>query len=100
MIDSGAAETVIPHKLVKGYKIDETAKSKEGLCYASATGDPIPNLGEQTLPLETLEGSWRSMKFQAAPVERPLASVMRICQAGHRVVFDADEGSYILNNVT
>ena len=50
--------------------------------------------------METLEGSWRSMKFQAAPVERPLASVMRICQAWHRVVFDADEGSYILNKAT
>ena len=45
--DSGAAEMVIPHKLIKVYKIQETAESKAGLCYASATGDPIPNLGEQ-----------------------------------------------------
>ena len=100
IIDSGAAETVIPHKLIQGYKIQETKDSREGLCYASATGDPIPNLGEQVLPLETAEGTWRSMRFQAAPVERPLGSVKRICQAGHRVVFDEEEGSYILNKNT
>ena len=97
IIDSGAAETVIPYKQIKGYKVQETEDSKEGRCYTSATGDPIPNMGEQVLPLQTLEGTLRSMRFQAAPVERPLGSVMRICAAGHRVVFDADEGSYILN---
>ena len=100
IIDSGAAETVIPHKQVQGYKIQETSDSKAGLCYASATGDPIPNMGEQILPLGTAEGTWRSMRFQAAPVERPLGSVMRICEAGHRVVFDAEEGIYILNKKT
>ena len=100
IIDSGAAETVIPYKQIKGYAVQETEDSKEGICYASATSDPIPNMGEQTLPLQTAEGTWRSMRFQAAPVERPLGSVMRICAAGHRVVFDAEEGSYILNKTT
>ena len=100
IIDSGAAETAIPHKLIKGYKNEETKDSRGGLCYASATGDPIPNLGEQVLPLETAEGTWRSMRFQAAPVERPLGSVKITCQAGHRVVFDEEEGSYILNKTT
>ena len=86
IIDSGAAETVIPYKQIKGYKVKETEDSKEGRCYTSATGDPIPNMGEQVLPLQTLEGTLRSMRFQAAPVERPLGSVMRIRAAGHRVV--------------
>ena len=72
IIDSGAAETVIPYKQIKGYKVQETEDSKEGRCYTSATGDPIPNMGEQVLPLQTLEGTLRSMRFQAAPVERPL----------------------------
>ena len=97
IIDSGAAETVIPYKQIKGYKIQETEDFTEGRCYTSATGDPIPNMGEQVWPFQTLEGTLRSMRFQTAPVERPLGSVMRICAAGHRVVFDADEGSYILN---
>ena len=39
------------------------------------------------------------MKVQAAPVTKPLASVLRIVQAGHIVVFD-DQGSYIMNKKT
>jgi len=39
------------------------------------------------------------MRVQAAPVTKPLASVKKIVQAGHKVVFD-DEGSYILNKTT
>ena len=98
-IDSGAAETVIPHTLVPEHKIDETEKSKAGLCYASATGEPIPNMGEQRLPLVTGEGSLRKMTFQAAPVAKPLGSVHKICKAGHAVVFDSD-CSYIINKRT
>jgi len=98
-VDSGAAETVIPHMLVQDHPIMETQASKSGLNYTSATGDPIPNLGEQKLPLLTQEGSLRAMTFQAAPVERPLGSVKRMCNSGHRVVFD-DEGSYVLNKTT
>ena len=46
--------------------------------------------------MSTLEGSLRAMNFQAAPVAKPLGSVIRKCQAGNTVVFD-DDGSYILN---
>ena len=98
-VDSGAAETVIPHMLVQDYPIYETEASRRGMNYASATGDPIPNLGEKKLPLLTLEGSMRAMTFQAAPVDRPLGSVKRMCSSGHLVVFD-EEGSYILNKLT
>ena len=35
----------------------------------------------------------------AANVTRPLASVKKICKAGHIVVFD-DDGSYIYNKIT
>ena len=74
----------------------ETHASRSGLCYASATDQPIPDLGEQRLLLVTDEGTCRGMRFQAAPVTRPLGSVKRICQSGHRVVFD-EEGSYTEN---
>ena len=47
----------------------------------------------------TSEGTMRGMKFQAAPVARPLGSVKRMCEAGHQVVFDAD-GSYVRNKRT
>ena len=95
-VDSGAAETVIPHTLVMGHPIMETDASRNGVNYASATGQPIPNLGEQRLPLCTVEGSLRSMTFQAAPVSRALGSVKRMISSGHRVVFDED-GSFVQN---
>ena len=85
--------------LVEGIPIQEADASRSGLNYASATGDPIPNLGEQRLPLMTQEGSLRAMTFQAAPVERALGSVKRMCSSGHIVVFD-DDGSYVLNKLT
>jgi hypothetical protein len=98
-VDSGAAETVIPYNEVGDYPVMPTEASRSGLNYASATGDPIPNLGEQRLPLCTQEGTLRSMTFQAAPVSRALGSVMRMCRTGHKCVFD-DEGSYIENKST
>ena len=73
--------------------------SRAGVFYASATGEPIPNLGEQKLPLATVEGSLRAMTFQMAPVAKQLGSVQRICAAGQTVVFDS-EGSYIINRQT
>ena len=90
---------MVPHILVMEYPVQSTATSDAGVCYASATGEPIPNLGEQRLPLVMAEGSLRAMMFQAAPVAKPLGSLMKICQAGHVVVFDSD-GSYILNKTT
>ena len=78
-IDSDAAATIIPHTLLTEYCIVATAVSDAGVCYVSATGEPIPNLGEQRLPLTTEEGSLRTMTFQAAPVAKPLGSVQKIC---------------------
>ena len=99
IIDSGAAETVIPHTCVADHPVWETAASKSGVCYSSATNEPIPNLGEQKVPLVTQEGSLRIMTCQVAPVHRPLGSVRRMCQAGHKVIFD-EAGSYIENKRT
>ena len=77
----------------------KTDASRSGLNYASATGDPIPNLGEQkTATLDTrrkLQGN----DVQAAPVDRALGSIKRMCSSGHTVVFD-DDGSYVLNKMT
>ena len=63
-------------------------------------GEPIINLGEQTIAMVTDEGTLRGMKFQATKkVKKPLASVKKIVEANHAVVFapDALGGSFILN---
>ena len=85
--------------VVPDHPILETDASRGGLNYSSATGDPIPNLGEQRLSLMTQEGTVRAMTFQAAPVDRPLGSVKRMCNSGHMVVFD-EEGSYVYNKTS
>ena len=47
----------------------------------------------------TREGQWKNLKFQVCDVTRPLASVSKIVDAGHTVVFAPDwkGGSYIMN---
>ena len=96
-VDSGACESVIDAaEQVPGYEVQETRASKSGLVYASATSEEIANLGEVFLPMMTKENTKRSMKMQVAEVSRPLASVKRICEAGHVVVFDED-GSFFFN---
>ena len=68
-VDPGARETVIPHDRIRGYEIRET-KSKRGMNFVSASGAPVPNLGEQVLPLLNEEEALRTMKFNACPVTR------------------------------
>ena len=99
-IDSGAAETVIPANVAAFYRCMPTAASEGGLEYQSATGEPIPNLGEKRLNLLLDDGSQRKMVMQvAAGVTKALGSVSRICSMGHKVVFD-DDGSYIEHKAT
>ena len=47
----------------------------------------------------TKEGKMKSMRFQMCDVTRPLASVRKIVEAGHTVVFNPSwrGGSYIMN---
>jgi hypothetical protein len=99
-VDSGACENVIDaNEEVPNYPVVEGKAARMGVKYASATGEEIPNLGEITIPMVTMEGSRRKMKMQAAEVSKPLASVKRICEAGHTVVFDED-GSFMYNKTT
>jgi hypothetical protein len=97
-VDSGACDSVADPDQIP-CMVKETQASKSGQNFASATGEPIPNLGEMVMPMRTREGTFRSMTVQAAPVTKPLASVMRIVRAGHMVVFD-NAGSYIYNKET
>ena len=98
-VDSGACDNVIDPQELPEHPVRETNASLNGVQFASATGEPIPNLGEISMPMVTREQTWRSMTMQAAPVAKPLASVMKIVKAGHVVVFDND-ASYIMNKAT
>ena len=98
-VDSGACDNVISPDDVSEQKVVESAGSKKGENFYSATGEPIPHLGDIKLPMFMREGTMRGMLMRAAPVSKPLASVKKICQAGHTVIFD-EEGSFVINKVT
>ena len=98
-VDSGACDNVISPDDVPEQTIVESEGSRKGECFFSATGEPIPNLGDIRLPMIMREGTSRGMLMRAAPVSKPLASVKKICQAGHTVVFD-ESGSYVVNKAS
>ena len=95
-VDSGAAESVIPTD-----EMPEYTKHRHPVeeYFQTATGEPIVNEGEQRLPILTPSGHLRGMTFQSCDVTKPLASVKRLTEAGHAVVFSPEEygGSFILN---
>ena len=49
---------------------------------------------EKTVKFITRDGEAKAIKFQVCGVNKPLASVSKICDTGHRVVLEA-KGGYI-----
>ena len=99
-VDPGAVDTVGPPTVAPGIPIRETEASRSGMHYRAANNMKIPNLGEKKLQGITEEGQDVGMTIQVAQVNKVLASVGRMCEAGNRVVFDDEEGSYIMNKRT
>ena len=94
-VDSGAGESVTPPHEATTFPIIETQASKDGTYYVAATGDRVYNEGEKKVTCTTPEGNVQSWMFQVADVNKPLASVSRICQKEtDRVVFQRGD-SYI-----
>jgi hypothetical protein len=97
VIDSGAAETVMPENWFPLHDIQESEGSKNGMFYTTADGTPVYNEGEKTLTLSTPDGGQaRKMTFQVAKVNKALGSVSKIVANENRVIFDP-HGSYIEN---
>ena len=86
-IDSGACDHVIAPRTVAGHEVNtKTAAVKRGVTYYTASGHPLPNLGEVTLSGKTADGLGLNMTMQVAGVKKTLASVRKMCEAGNRVV--------------
>ncbi len=94
-IDSGASNSVAPLEALPGVRVMESPGSRSGQHYVSAGNERIPNIGEQVVRFKTNEGHKSSLKWQCAPVTKPLLSVSHICDAGHRIVFEATGGHMI-----
>ena len=94
VMDSGAAESVAPSNIAPWIDIQESAGSRAGRKYLSASGEVLKNLGEKNLEVVTNEGMKASTTFQIADVTRPLCSIARVCDKGNQVVFNS-EGGYV-----
>ena len=97
--DSGAVDHVIRKDEAPSVQLKETAASKAGMCYTAANGTDIANYGEKQLNGLNNEGEETGITAQVADVRRNLASVVKMMDAGNRVVFD-EEWSYIENKRT
>ena len=86
-IDSGASENVIGHSVVPGCPTRPSAGSRAGVSYVAANGMQMPNRGEKRVRVRTKEGCCCELKMQVTDVRKPLMSVSKICDAGHRVTF-------------
>jgi hypothetical protein len=62
--------------------------SLSGEQFVTANGSIIENDGEQEVSVFSRDGVQRSMVFQVTGVNKALASVSRMCEKGHIVVFN------------
>ena len=92
-VDSGAADNVLPRRMVRGRgnRVRPSAASRAGVHYATACGTRIANEGESDLKFGTTDGKDLNWTFQVAEVNKVLASVSYLVDNRHRVVFDKDE---------
>ena len=104
MVDSGASETVANSAKFAGFDTAETSATGTEYSSAGNGGPSITNVGEKRIEVMDANGTMSFMKVQMCDNLNPkkfLASVSRMNQAGHRVVFDDPEnGSFIENKAT
>ena len=87
-LDSGAVVHVCSPQGCPGYVLEESVGNRRGQEFLMRDGGTIPNLGQKSLNLSD-DGKNVQSVFQIAAVTRPLMSVGRICDEGHRITFDA-----------
>ena len=91
-IDSGAADNVMPRRMVRGVnnEVRSSAGSKAGVHYVAACNTRIPNEGECDFHVTTKDGTPEHYVFQIADVNKALCAVSYLVDHGHQVVFDQD----------
>ena len=60
--------------------------------YVLPDGRIITNQGEKHVPVTTKEGAQCLLRMQVTEARKSLMSVSRVCDAGHRVTFEANGG--------
>ena len=86
MVDSGAAENVLPKSTFPDKSTEETERSKSEKGFKGPGGEHSKNYGQQFMSVRTPHGLVRKSMWQVADVGRPLASTSHIIRAGKRLV--------------
>ena len=91
-VDSGAADNVIPRRMIRGTKnkIRSSPGSRKGVFYVSASGGRIANEGECDFHFSSKDGEEESFVFQVAEVNKALCAVSYLVDKGYQVIFDQD----------
>ena len=71
VVDSGAAENVMPRNMFPDISTEETERSKNGQGFKGPGGEHIKNYGQQVMSVRTPEGFLRKSAWQVADVRRP-----------------------------
>ena len=71
MVDSEAAENVMPRSMFSEIPAEETERSQKGQGFRGPGGEHIKNYGQQVMSVRTSEGFVRKSTRQVADVRRP-----------------------------
>ena len=93
-IDSGAVETVTSNEEIPEFPTIRPQGPERGTSYILPGGEVIDNKGEKHVHITTNEGAKCTVRMQVTDVRKSLMSVSKVCDAGHKVVFE-QEGGYI-----
>ena len=90
-IDSGAANNVMPRRMIRrNTNIRPSPSSIKGVYYIAANNGRILNEGEFDFSFVTQEGHNETMVFQVAEVYKALGAVSYLVDNGYQVIFDKD----------
>lgn len=93
-MDSGAAETVTNLYEAPEYDVVAPRAQERNAQYILPSGELIPNRGEKHVKVRTKEGAKCLIRMQVTDVRKSLMSVGKVCDEGHRVIFE-QQGGYI-----
>ena len=91
VVDSGAAENVLPAGVCNHVKLSATRRCDAGIGFRGAGGERIRNHGQRKFKVRMRDGHVAGTTWQVADVKRPLMSVAKMVAAGNRVHLDSKD---------
>ena len=91
VVDTGAAENVLPAGVCNHVKLSATRRPDAGIGFRGAGGERIRNHGQRKFKVRMRGGHVAGTTWQVADVKRPLMSVAKMVAAGNRVHLDSKD---------